>query len=116
MNSDIKRKRKHSYPKRRLPLDARHYAAIDMLSEMGRNRPNMAIIGRRLSVDRRTLFRWRQRPDFQAELKHTIMRKVSARIGRIKQRSWIGYALSEASRGNVNPVIKLLGYSDMLNG
>ncbi|MFD2615723.1 phBC6A51 family helix-turn-helix protein [Paenibacillus gansuensis] len=70
-------KRKGNYPKRRLPLDIRHYEAIDMLSECGRERPAREIIASTLGISRMTLYRWERRSDFQAELRRTIQRKAA---------------------------------------
>ncbi|MEC0167488.1 phBC6A51 family helix-turn-helix protein [Paenibacillus graminis] len=54
------------------PLDARHYQAIALLAD---GRMSYCEIARTCGVDRRTLQRWRQRKDFDREL-----RKVNAKL------------------------------------
>lgn len=48
------------------PLDARHYRAIALLAEGRLGYAETAVI---VGVDRRTLQRWRQRKDFDRELR-----------------------------------------------
>ncbi|OIB03505.1 hypothetical protein AK95_07800 [Paenibacillus sp. LC231] len=76
-----KKKKRRS---RRLPLNERHYAAIELLSDVpSRNHEDIAHI---LGISRMTLYRWRQREDFDKELRKAIMRKVRARYPRRKMR------------------------------
>lgn len=89
----IRRKRKGNYPKRRLPLEERHYLAIDMLTEHRKHRMTHEEISKVLGITRMTLYRWEQRPDFKAELQRAINRKLGPIVQRIRrnvsQRSWI---------------------------
>ncbi|MBY3623631.1 helix-turn-helix domain-containing protein [Acinetobacter sp. CUI P1] len=48
------------------PLDARHYQAIELLAD---GRLGYAEIASSVNVNRRTLQRWRQRKDFDRELR-----------------------------------------------
>lgn len=70
------KRKKRSRP----PLDERHYLAIELLTTVPT--PNLDDIARACTVDRRTLYRWRQRKDFARELR----RKMEARRPRIKRR------------------------------
>ncbi|OKP81838.1 hypothetical protein A3844_24960 [Paenibacillus helianthi] len=54
------------------PLDERHYRAIALLAD---GRMNYSEVARTCGVERRTLHRWRQRKDFDREL-----RKLSAKL------------------------------------
>lgn len=102
-----KRKRKGNYPKRRPPLGERHYKAIDMLSN-SRKYGNHAKIARRLGISRMTLYRWRQRPDFQAELEREIKRKVRERFGdrRTERRIWGRYLFGAVAKGDAKKLGK----------
>ncbi|SMF91202.1 Homeodomain-like domain-containing protein [Paenibacillus uliginis N3/975] len=62
---------------RRPPLNELHYAAIDLLSDVPtRNHEDISHI---LGISRMTLYRWRQRDDFDRELGKAITRKVRAK-------------------------------------
>lgn len=56
------------------PLDERHYLAIELLTTVPT--PNLEEIARACGVDRRTLYRWRQRKDFTRELDKVQRRKT----------------------------------------
>lgn len=56
------------------PLDERHYRAIELLTTVPT--PNLEEIARACGVDRRTLYRWRQRRDFARELDKVQRRKT----------------------------------------
>lgn len=61
------------------PLDERHFRAIEMIADI--HRLNYEIIAKRLSVDRRTLYRWRKRKDFAEMLRKTIDRNIREKFG-----------------------------------
>lgn len=65
-------RKKREYPKRRLPLDERHMRALSLLSDIPRK--NYEEIAAELGIDRRTLYRWRARTDFERELRKEIDR------------------------------------------
>ncbi|MFM9327957.1 phBC6A51 family helix-turn-helix protein [Paenibacillus mesotrionivorans] len=69
-----RKKRRGNYPKRRLPLDERHYRAIDLLTTHPRK--NHEEIAQELGITRMTLFRWRNRPDFDREYRRILSEKV----------------------------------------
>lgn len=81
----MKRKRRGNYPKRR-PLGPLHYAAIELLSACGRDRLTYEQAAAKLGVDRRTIYRWRQCPDFQRVLQKAIDRKIYELDG--SRRKW----------------------------
>ncbi|RAV03036.1 phBC6A51 family helix-turn-helix protein [Paenibacillus sp. YN15] len=85
-----KRKRKGNYPKRRPPLDERHYRAIEMLTRVPRM--NYEEIAAELGVDRRTLYRWRERPDFQRAYKELSRAVAKAKFKHMKA-DMLSYAL-----------------------
>lgn len=87
-----RKKRRIRYPKRRLPLQPYHYRAIDMLTQVPRM--NYEEIASELGVNRRTLFRWRQRPDFDRELRREINRKWEAYQKTIPKPNLLAMALS----------------------
>jgi DNA invertase Pin-like site-specific DNA recombinase len=62
---------------RRQPLNEKHYEAIALLAEMGSGRGRLTHeqIARKLRISRRTLYRWRQRPDFDKALRNVIERE-----------------------------------------
>ncbi|MBP1905511.1 hypothetical protein J2Z32_002141 [Paenibacillus turicensis] len=74
-------------PKRgrpRTPLDIRHYLAIELLTTSPTE--NLEDIAKACGVDRRTLFRWRERKDFTRELNKVQQRKINEYIRRGKAR------------------------------
>lgn len=68
----------------RPPLDARHYLAIELLTSVPTQ--NLEDIAGACGVDRRTLFRWRLRKDFERELRKVQQRKNAEYGRRIRQR------------------------------
>lgn len=75
-------------PKRgrpRTPLDIRHYLAIELLTTSPTQ--NLEDIAKACGVDRRTLFRWRDREDFTRELNKVQQRKVREYRSLIKTRT-----------------------------
>jgi hypothetical protein len=60
----------------RPPLDERHYVAIELLTTVPT--PNLDEISRICTIDRRTLYRWRQRKDFDKELRKVSRMKFEA--------------------------------------
>ncbi|WP_449601061.1 phBC6A51 family helix-turn-helix protein [Paenibacillus sp. Marseille-Q9583] len=68
----------------RPPLDERHYLAIELLTTVPT--PNLDDIAQACTIDRRTLYRWRQRKDFDKEMRKVSRRKMEARRPRIKRR------------------------------
>ncbi|MEI2284439.1 phBC6A51 family helix-turn-helix protein [Paenibacillus polysaccharolyticus] len=87
MGANKKRKR------RRAELDDRHYLAIELLTTVPT--PNLDDIARHCYVDRRTLYRWRLRKDFQRELtkaqerKHKHFRLKLSEIRRVEDFEFI---------------------------
>lgn len=61
----------------RPPLDERHRLAIEMLTRKGVH-DTMDEIASLCSVDRRTLYRWRQREDFNKEYERVHRGFISA--------------------------------------
>lgn len=57
-------------------LDERHYIAIELLTSVPT--PNLADIAQACAVDRRTLYRWRKRSDFDRELRKVSRKKAEA--------------------------------------
>jgi DNA invertase Pin-like site-specific DNA recombinase len=76
----LERNNKKKYT-RRPPLNEKHYEAIALLAEYGRKRLTHERIARKLRINRRTLYRWRQRPDFDNELRKAIDRQLRKRFG-----------------------------------
>lgn len=66
------KKPKRGRPK--TPLDVRHYLAIELLTTSPTQ--NLEDIAKACGVDRRTLFRWREREDFEREYNKVQQRKV----------------------------------------
>lgn len=78
MKKRIKRGRPRGLP----ALDERHYRAIDLLSDLRRGGRTLDDIAEELGVDRRTLYRRRQRKDFARLLEREVRRKVRERVPR----------------------------------
>ncbi|MCL6458140.1 MAG: hypothetical protein K6T85_09055 [Gorillibacterium sp.] len=80
-----KKRKKRARP----PLDERHYLAIELLTTAPTK--NLDDIARACMVNRRTLYRWRLRKDFERELRKVHERKMNERSrslkGRFKLRS-----------------------------
>ncbi|NOJ71428.1 phBC6A51 family helix-turn-helix protein [Paenibacillus alvei] len=74
------RKRRKS---RRLPLNDKQLCAIDLLANTHLNHEDIA---RELGVCRMTLYRWRQRPDFERTLQREINRIMNARFRDMQKR------------------------------
>lgn len=72
------------------PLDERHYRAIEMLTKVPRM--NYEKIAAELAVNRRTLYRWRERPDFQRAYKELSRAVAKARFKHMKA-DILSYAL-----------------------
>jgi DNA invertase Pin-like site-specific DNA recombinase len=87
----MERKKKTKKCTRRTPLSEKHYEAIALLAASGRKRLTHERIARKLRINRRTLYRWRQRPDFEQELRKIIDREVNAihRKFRMKMRGMV---------------------------
>lgn len=66
--------KKRRRPSRRPPLDARHHRAIEMLAGL---RVDYADVAKALGISRMTLWRWRQRKDFEKESRKAIARFVA---------------------------------------
>lgn len=75
-----KKKRK----RRRAELDDRHYLAIELLTTVPT--PNLDDIARACGVDRRTLYRWRLRKDFDKAWRELGRQKAAARFRRAKRK------------------------------
>lgn len=67
-------KRKRRKKRTRPPLDDRHYLAIELLTTVPTL--NLEDIAKQCVVDRRTLYRWRMRKDFERELRKVQQRKI----------------------------------------
>jgi|GEM_PF-5576710 len=63
------------------PLDDRHYEAVRLLTSVPRL--NLEQIARKVGVDRRTLYRWRQRTDFAL-----LERKIIDDVIKRRVRAW----------------------------
>lgn len=74
-----KRKRKRTRP----PLDDRHRLAIELLTSVPT--PNLEDIAKACGVDRRTLYRWRLRQDFQREIRKVQAQKTKQYLRRMKR-------------------------------
>lgn len=77
-----KKKRK----RRRAELDDRHYLAIELLTTVPT--PNLDDIARACGVDRRTLYRWRLRKDFDKAWRELGRQKAAARYRRVKRKAY----------------------------
>jgi predicted DNA-binding transcriptional regulator YafY len=75
----MERKKRTKKCTRRPPLSGKHYAAIELLAESGRKRLTKEKIARKLGISRRTLYRYRQRSDFEKQLRLAIDRKFGPR-------------------------------------
>ncbi|MFD0675280.1 MULTISPECIES: phBC6A51 family helix-turn-helix protein [unclassified Paenibacillus] len=74
-----RRKRKGNYKRGRPPLSPIHYAAVELLAgKYGRK--SCEEIAELIGVNRRTLYRWRQRRDFDNALTVEIRRTISERF------------------------------------
>lgn len=104
----MKRKRIGNYRRGRKPLDDRHFLAIALLSEIGRWRMTHEEIARSLSISRRTLARWRKRPDFDKALAAEISRKCRAylRASRIRRR----VSISHYSDSDIERILSVSGF------
>lgn len=71
-----RKKRRGNYRCGRPPLAERHYRAIELLAEVPRK--NYDEIAAAVGIDRRTLFRWRERKDFERELQKAIDKRLSS--------------------------------------
>lgn len=85
-----RKKRRGNYPKRRPPLDERHYRAIEMLTRVPRM--NYEEIASELGVNRRTLYRWRNRRDFAKAYRELADAKFKAKFRRMRT-DILAYAL-----------------------
>jgi DNA invertase Pin-like site-specific DNA recombinase len=89
-----KKKRK---PRTRPPLDERHYRAIELLA-LKRVHNTLDDIAAGVGVDRRTLYRWRQRKDFDKELRKARRKMIAERrrkIPRTNFRAFTAFELTE---------------------
>lgn len=77
MGANKKRKR------RRAELDDRHYLALELLTTVPT--PNLDDIARECSVDRRTLYRWRLRRDFDKAYRELSRHKATVQYRRVKR-------------------------------
>lgn len=75
-----KRRKKRTRP----PLDDRHRLAIELLTTIPTQ--NLEEIAQACLVDRRTLYRWRLRKDFQREQRKVQERKNAEYRRRLRQR------------------------------
>lgn len=66
-----------------LPLDERHYYAIELLVQ---GRWDYTEVAKQTGVSRRTLYRWRQRKDFKREINKELKRKARERQQANKER------------------------------
>jgi transposase-like protein len=66
-----------------LPLDGRHYYAIELLVQ---GRYDYTEVAEQTGVSRRTLYRWRQRKDFKREINKELKRKARERQQANKER------------------------------
>lgn len=66
-----KKRKKRARP----PLDERHMVAIELLANY-RTRYTLDEIAEMVTVDRRTLYRWRQRKDFAREYDKAVRKHV----------------------------------------
>lgn len=73
------RRKKRTRP----PLDDRHRLAIELLTTIPTQ--NLEDIAKACGVDRRTLFRWRLRKDFERELRKVQERKSAEYSRKIKR-------------------------------
>ncbi|MCM3175941.1 phBC6A51 family helix-turn-helix protein [Paenibacillus sp. MER 99-2] len=80
MGANKKRKR------RRADLDDRHYLAIELLTTVPT--PNLDDIARTCGVDRRTLYRWRLRKDFDKAWRELSRHKAAFRFRRVKRKAY----------------------------
>jgi transposase-like protein len=74
-----KRKRRGNYPKRRPSLGEIHYEAIALLAT--KRGANYEGIAKQLRISVRTLYRWRQRRDFDRALRVAIEKHVRETVG-----------------------------------
>ncbi|MCM3497656.1 phBC6A51 family helix-turn-helix protein [Paenibacillus sp. FSL K6-1566] len=75
-----KRRKKRARP----PLDDRHRLAIELLTAVPSQ--NLEDIAQACGVNRRTLFRWRLRKDFERELRKVQQRKADEYRRRMKRK------------------------------
>lgn len=68
---------------RRQPLDDQHFRAVKLLAS---SRLNHEDVARHLGICRMTLYRWRQRPDFERMLQREIRRVVDAQFRDLQKR------------------------------
>lgn len=98
-------KRRGNYPKRRPPLGDKHLQAIQMLTDR-KTYGNHEDIARRLGISRMTLYRWRQRADFQKALDKAIQMRIRKRFG--NRRRDASYLLAAAAVGDAKTVERTL--------
>lgn len=85
-----KKKRTGNYRRGRHPLDERHLRAISMLANVPT--PTLEEVSAAVGVDRRTLYRWRHRKDFDRLLRMTIDERLSALRKRIPKTGLLAFA------------------------
>lgn len=102
-----RRKRRGNYPKRRLPLDERHYRAIEMLTRVPRMTHDE--IAQELGICRMTLARWRKRPDFNREYQRLMRAITDEMYKRIKNRVW-----ASAMRGEADGIERYLNAAGLI--
>ncbi|MNW55332.1 hypothetical protein D3C74_329840 [compost metagenome] len=84
------------------PLDDRHYLAIELLTRVPT--PNLDEIARACGVDRRTLYTWRHRKDFEREFMMLARKKADERYRRFRAKQ--KYVLSS---GEIEETFRILG-------
>ncbi|WP_373230367.1 phBC6A51 family helix-turn-helix protein [Cohnella sp.] len=75
--------RQKKRPFRRLPLDERHYRAIELLAGL---RDNYGDVAQAIGVSRMTLYRYRKRADFRRELRKATAKLLNAQHRELKRR------------------------------